>query len=95
MIVIHLGFHKGENLKKDDVKKKSKDDPKDKKKEARKDSEIGFSPHLFKVEKFFRKALKMIIESVNKVFNLEDDLMPFLQKDKTPNFLLSSQFEWI
>jgi hypothetical protein len=37
----------------------------------------------------------MIIESTNKVCNLEDDLMPFLQKDKKPNFPLNDEFEWI
>jgi hypothetical protein len=34
----------------------------------------------------------MIITSTNKVHNLEDDLMPFLQKDKQPNFPLDGNF---
>jgi len=40
----------------------------------------------------------MIVQSTNKVFNLEDDLMPFLNKDKekkNPNFPITEDFEWI
>ena len=37
----------------------------------------------------------MITKSTNKVCNLEDDLMPFLQKEKTPNFPLDESFPWI
>lgn len=38
----------------------------------------------------------MIVASTNKVRILEDDLMPFLQKEiKTPNFHLTEEFEWV
>ena len=37
----------------------------------------------------------MIVTSTNKVCNLEDDLMPFLQKEKTPNFPLNEEFPWV
>lgn len=36
----------------------------------------------------------MIVTSTNKVCNLEDDLMPFLQKERTPNFPINENFEW-
>ena len=36
----------------------------------------------------------MIVTSTNKVCNLEDDLMPFLQKERTPNFPIDENFEW-
>ena len=37
----------------------------------------------------------MIIESTNKVNNLECSLMPFLQKEGEPNFKIDSSFPWI
>jgi hypothetical protein len=37
----------------------------------------------------------MIVLSTNKVSNLEDDLMPFLQKEKQPNFAITDDFPWI
>lgn len=36
----------------------------------------------------------MIVTSTNKVCNLEDDLMPFLQKERTPNFPIDENFDW-
>jgi hypothetical protein len=41
-----------------------------------------YHPKIEKLEHFFVHALDMIIESTNKVWTLEDDLMPFLQKEK-------------
>jgi hypothetical protein len=37
----------------------------------------------------------MIVTSTNKVSNLEDDLMPFLQKEKQPNFAITEDFPWV
>ena len=37
----------------------------------------------------------MIVASTNKVCNLEDDLMPFLQKEKRPNFPMTEEFPWV
>ncbi len=37
----------------------------------------------------------MIVASTNKVSNLEDDLMPFLQKEKQPNFPITQDFPWV
>jgi dynein heavy chain len=37
----------------------------------------------------------MIVASTNKVCNLEDDLMPFLQKEKQPNFPITEDFPWV
>jgi len=37
----------------------------------------------------------MIISSTNNVNNLESDLMPFLQKEGKPNFLIDREFPWI
>jgi hypothetical protein len=97
MIVIHLNF----KMKEDDKKKKTKTI---KKKEgepaAAEDHEddgnqVNFFPKLEKVEAFFKNALKMIVDSTNKVSNLEDDLMPFLKKDKQPNFAITEDFPWV
>lgn len=49
-----------------------------------------------KLSQFLHSALARIIDSTNKIYNLEDDLMPFLQKgDKRSNFKIDEQFPWI
>jgi hypothetical protein len=35
-----------------------------------------------------------MIESTNKVYILENDLMPFLQTEEKPNFELTADFPW-
>lgn len=35
------------------------------------------------------------MSSTNNVFNLEDDLMPFLQKENQPNFAITEDFPWV
>lgn len=96
MIVIHLNFQINE---KDDKKKKAKT-VKKKEGEPEKEDEddenkINFFPKLEKCESFFNNALSMIVGSTNKVSNLEDDLMPFLKKEKQPNFPMTEEFEWV
>ncbi len=100
MIVIHLNFKMAE---KDEKKKKKTTKKKDGNAEvgpAADESDddqnkITFFPKLDKVEKFFQNALSMIVTSTNKVSNLEDDLMPFLQKEKQPNFAITEDFPWV
>lgn len=85
--------------KKKDVKGTDKKDKKKKKEEelaaADNLNKVAFSPNLEKCGDFLNSALTMIIDSTNKVSNLEDDLMPFLQKEKSPNFALDDNFSWI
>lgn len=55
---------------------------------------ILFHPRIEKCGDFLKSAISMIVTSTNKVCNLEDDLMPFLQKERTPNFPIDENFEW-
>jgi len=95
MIVIHLNF----KTKKDDKKKKKTTKKKEGEAAAdQSDNEsntINFFPKLEKVETFFNNALKMIVDSTNKVSSLENDLMPFLKKDKLANFAITEDFSWV
>lgn len=94
MIIIHLNF----KMKEDDKKKKTKSSKKkegDAEESDGDSNKINFFPNLEKVEAFFKNALKMIVDSTNKVSNLEDDLMPFLKKDKLANFAITEDFPWI
>ena len=93
MIVIHLGFHmkaekKGDKKDARKKKKKSTEEESDKDREETDTNQIVFNPDINKVEAFLKKGMKMIIDSTNKISNLEIDLMPFLknEKEKTPNF---------
>ena len=100
MLVINLSFNMKDKKKTKDTKgKDGKKDRKDKKKAEKEDTEqntIAFSPDLGKCGEYLNSALSMIVESTNKVSNLEDDLMPFLQKpEKTANFAMTEDFEWI
>lgn len=85
--------------KKKDAKGADKKDKKKKKEEEQAPSDslnkVAFSPNLEKCADFLNSALTMIILSTNKISNLEDDLMPFLVKEKTPNFALDENFSWI
>ena len=108
-MVIHLSFKMNANRKKkeekDKDKGKGKKNKKDKEKEIEKEDEdldpdddqnrIAFNPNFGKLKSFFVSAFKKIIKSTNVVYNLEDDLMPFLQKEKRPNFPIDDQFPWI
>ena len=67
--------------KKDDKKKNSKSKKEEKKKEDDEEGDentINYHPKIEKCDVFLKGALSMIVESTNKVCNLEDDLMPFL-----------------
>lgn len=97
LLVVHLNFKMAENGK-DDKKKKSK--AAKKKDEAGEDAEdeankVNYHPKLEKCAAFLQSALKMIVASTNKVSNLEDDLMPFLNKEKHANFPITEDFPWI
>jgi hypothetical protein len=70
---------KEEKKKKDDKTKKKREDAKEKVKE---DNTIELSPGFDKIKEFLMSGLEMIIASTNKVFNLEDDLMPFIFKEQ-------------
>lgn len=101
MIVVHLNFKKPES-KQDDKKKKkaTKKGGKEENAAAPEESEdeqnrINFHPKLEKVQDFYKGGLQMIVASTNKVSNLEDDLMPFLQKEKQPNFPITENFPWV
>jgi len=101
MIVIHLNFKKPESKQEDKKKKKAaKKGSKDADGGPGEESEdeqnrINFHPKLEKCVDFFRGCLQMIVSSTNKVSNLEDDLMPFLQKEKQPNFPITEDFPWV
>lgn len=103
MIVIHLNFKKPESKQEDKKKKKpakkggkdEKDAPAGAEESEDEQNRINFHPKLDKCQEFFRGALKMIVASTNKVSNLEDDLMPFLQKEKQPNFPITESFPWV
>lgn len=84
--------------KKDDKKKKKAKNPGDSEGDGADGNTIQFHPRLEKCTEFLQQAVTMIIQSTNKIFNLEDDLMPFLNKDKekkNPNFPITEEFEWI
>ncbi len=68
--------------KKEDKKKRrnKRDDGENKGEEDQ--NTINFHPKIDKCDEFLNEGLKMIVDSTNKVSNLEDDLMPFLQKEK-------------
>lgn len=69
---------------KDDKKKekgKKKGQETIKEDEESQQSTIEFTPKLDKIEQFFQSGIDMVIDSNNKVYNLEDDLMPFIQKE--------------
>lgn len=70
---------KEEKKKKEHDKKRKRDEDKDKPVEQ---NTIEFSPGLDKIKEFLIGGLQMIIASTNKVFNLEDDLMPFIFKEQ-------------
>lgn len=100
MIVIHLNFkmaEKDEKKKKKTAKKKESnaeggpaaDEPDEDQ------NKITYFPKLVKVEKFFMNALSMIVTSTNKVINLENGLMPFLQMGMHPNFPITEEFPWV
>ncbi len=103
MIVIHLNFKKPESKQEDKKKKKpakkggkdEKDAPAGVEESDDEQNRINFHPKLEKCSDFFKGALQMIVASTNKVSNLEDDLMPFLQKEKLPNFAITESFPWI
>jgi hypothetical protein len=92
MIVIHLNFKMAEG--KDD-KKKKKTVKKTEDESEGEGNKVNYFPKLEKCKDFYRNALKMVVTSTNKVCNLEDDLMPFLQKEKLPNFPITEEFPWI
>mmetsp|Transcript_43579 Transcript_43579/g.42086 ORF Transcript_43579/g.42086 Transcript_43579/m.42086 type:complete len:392 (-) Transcript_43579:3081-4256(-) len=107
MIVIHLSFKMYAKAKKDkdkDKDKKEKDKKKKKGEEEKKEEEeikddqnrIAYQPNLEKCGLFFHSALKKITNTTNIIYNLENDLMPFLQKEiKVPNFSIDGEFPWI
>jgi hypothetical protein len=104
MIVIHLNFKKPESKQEDKKKKKpTKKGGKDDKEGAAgapeesedEQNRVNFHPKLEKCQEFLKGALQMIVASTNKVSNLEDDLMPFLQKEKQPNFPITESFPWV
>lgn len=73
--------------KKKDKRQTKKSKVEEKPKAAEDDTNsINYSPNIQKCDEFLKSGLEMIVESTNKVCNLEDDLMPFLQKEKQPNF---------
>lgn len=83
MIVIHLSFHM--KSKKDDKKNKNKKSkntkgPIEESDQAEEDDQnrIIYHPKIDKCGQFLKSAVTMIVQSTNKVCNLEDDLMPFL-----------------
>lgn len=95
MIVIHLNFKTKEDDKKKKKATKKKEGEAGPQESDGESNTINFFPNLEKVESFFNNALKMIVDSTNKVSNLEDDLMPFLKKDKLPNFAITEEFPWV
>lgn len=89
MLVIHLSFKMKDKKKDDKKKKKAKNAKQEEGSEGEEEgNQVQFSPSLDKCTDFLKSALTMIVNSTNKVHNLEDDLMPFLSKnkEKTPNF---------
>lgn len=94
LIVVHLTFKIKE---KDDKKKKKTTKKKDQAADKEEDegNKINYHPKLEKCQAFIKSALNMIVTSTNKVSNLEVDLMPFLQKEKIPNFPISDDFPWV
>jgi len=56
---------------------------------------VTFKPSIAECEEFVLSSMEKIIKSTNMVNNLESDLMPFLQKEGVPNFLISHEFPWI
>jgi hypothetical protein len=56
---------------------------------------VIFRPSIAECEEFVLSSMDKIIKSTNMVNNLESDLMPFLQKEGVPNFLISHEFPWI
>ena len=77
--MVHLSFRMKETKKEDSKKKASKAKKDDKKKDGEgEESTINYHPKIEKCDVFLKGALSTIVESTNKVCNLEDDLMPFL-----------------
>jgi len=56
---------------------------------------VIFKPSLQECEDFVVSCMGKIIESSNRVNNLESDLMPFLTKVGIPNFPIDDNFPWI
>ena len=80
-MVLHLSFNMKEEKKKNDKDSKNKR-KRDDEKGSKDQNTIEFSPGLDKIKEFFFSGIQMIIASTNKVFNLEDDLMPFIFKEQ-------------
>lgn len=98
-----MNFKKPESKQEDKKKKKpakkggkdEKEGPAGNEESEDEQNRINFHPKLDKCQDFFKGALQMIVASTNKVSNLEDDLMPFLQKEKQPNFPITDTFPWV
>jgi hypothetical protein len=96
LVNIHLHIKKKDKKKKvekkKDAKKGGKDEPEEAEDEAPgKDGEadanrIIYKPSIQDCEDFIQSSMDRIVETTNKVGNLEADLMPFLQKQFVPNF---------
>lgn len=86
LVIIHLSIKKKAKVdkkkKKDDKKKEEKDpaaeDEEDQHSDGEDKNRVIFKPTLKECQDFVLKSMDMIIDSTNKVNNLESDLMPFL-----------------
>jgi hypothetical protein len=95
-VVIHLSQKKKDKKKKDkkkgDKKKDEKEAAEDGEKEESDDDDknkVIYNPSIEDCKKHVLQSMDNVINSTNSVNCLESDLMPFLQKQASPNFKIS------
>lgn len=100
-ITIHLSIKmkKGKDKgKKDKAKKEKPGEGEAAEEEAGEEDDknrVIFKPSIQECEDFVLSAMDMIVDSTNKIYSLESDLMPFLERKPKPNFKIEGSNEWI
>jgi dynein heavy chain, axonemal len=75
LIILHLSMESSSKSKKD-------------KKKTISEGKIDFKPTIAKTQNLILECIDWIIDGTNKITNLECDLVPFMNIDKTPSFEL-------
>jgi hypothetical protein len=104
MLVIHLAYKKPAKDKKPKRKPIAEDLTEEEKqaeieRRAKEDEEfmyrLEYHPTPAQCHDFLQGALQQIIDSTNKVHDLESDLMKSLQSSSRPNFEITKEFPWV
>ena len=94
-LVVHLSMKKASKKKKEKSKKKADKEEGEDEEEEDDRNRVIFKPTIEECEGFVVSAMDMIVSSTNKIFSLEKDLMPFLDRPERANFNITPEFPWV